>query len=353
MKSANRALELRPSYADAYSALTDIYITQSRFDEALVTARKAAELDPEDNEYQQELARVLWSLGRSEAAIDVVREAIARKPKLPFNYITLARYLLQTGHSGEAQYWTGRALELDPESQNLQFNYCLGLLQFWAVEEARTCLRGFLEEYPGNPEATNYLAHLTGDIELGLSNGRRQVEQNPDFWYRKMQLADWLVRAEAYEDLLALFREAFPALYADPPEVNDMTVWAARNVVQALQGLGREEDARKLIVAGLKHLGRQRKLQGTHLATGIDDVYFLAYAGEYDRAITRLREAIDRDWQFYSFGLLIPADLPQSFVEDPRFQEQVERLGKIMTEERAWYEENKGRNLSPSAMTTL
>ena len=46
-----------------------MYQTQERYDEALTYARKAVELDPEQNLYRLGLARSLWDVGRSEAAV--------------------------------------------------------------------------------------------------------------------------------------------------------------------------------------------------------------------------------------------------------------------------------------------
>jgi TolB-like protein/thioredoxin-like negative regulator of GroEL len=348
-EAANRALELSPSFAAANAALADIYSTQSRFEESLVYARKAAELDPEDNQYQQRLAVSLWSLGRSEAAISVLKDNLRRHPSVPANFLMIARYLRQMGRSGEAHYWTVYALELDPESMSIQWAYCLSLLQLWDIDGARQCTESYLERYPGDAEATNYLAHLTGNADLGLSNAREQVEANPNFWYRKMQLADWLIQAGFYEETLSLFRESFPGLYGEPPEVNDMTIWAARNLIQAYRALGRNSEADDLIEAGLAHLERQRKLQGTHLSSGIDDVYLLALQGSYGQAIESLRQAIDRDWQFYSFGLILARGFPEELLADPRFISQVERQSALMKQQRDWYESNSSVDLLASS----
>lgn len=345
-QSAQRALELGPGMSGAYIALRDIYETQQRFDQALDFARKAVELDPETNQNRMSLARSLWDVGRSEAAIETIKEAINRHPELIGNYVVLSRQLRQIGRSGEALYWDRHALDLDPEAPNLTFNFCLSLLQVWAVEESRQCIEDFLVKYPDDAEANNYLALITRDVELGLRTMRAQVEANPDFWYRKMQLADWLARAELSEELIELGREAFPGLYLDAPEVQPMSIWFAKNLVQAYFQQGKDENANTLIDAALAHLDGQRKLQGTGLSTGTDDVAFLALRGDMDLAIERLREAIDRDWQFFSFGLIVPSIFPEALLAEPGFQEQVARQREIMKEEYAWYLAN--RDLSPS-----
>lgn len=343
--SAQRALELSPSFAYAYSVLSRIYYTESRFEDALAAARKAVELDPESNAYQLHLSRALWDLGRSEAAISAVREAIERNPDIPGNYNTIARQLRQMGRSGEALYWEKRAWDLDPNDPRQRLAYCQGLLQVWAFDEATACIGAYREEHPDDYEANNYYAHLTGDVELGLASARATVEANPNFWYPRMQLADWLILEELPEEMIGLFRESFPGLFLEPPVVQPISIWAARNLVFAYQQLGQDEKANALIDAALAHIEEQRNLQGTGMFTGTDDVVFLAQRGDIDQAVYRLTEAIDHDWQFFSWGLVINPLLPEALVNDAGFQAQVERLADIMAGEYAWYQENKDRDL--------
>jgi tetratricopeptide (TPR) repeat protein len=316
-----------------------------RYDDALDAAERAVELDPEDNDYQMTLAMALWNVGRSEKAIATIKNVVRREPENPRHFSTLARYLRQFGRSGEAQYWTVRAARLDPGNPELQLGVCRGQMQLWDVAGARRCMEAFLVEYPGHPEATQYLASINQDAELGLANARAMVETNPNVWYRKMQLAGWLTATGNDEEAIAMIRETFPEMFADPPQVRDMTIWLARSLVQAHLNLGDREKAYALIDVALAHLDSQRKLQGSGLATGTDDVMLLGWRGEISEAVNRLEEAIDRDWQFYSFGLMMPEGWPPELYEDPRFQAQVERQRGIMAEERAWYEANKDRDL--------
>jgi tetratricopeptide (TPR) repeat protein len=120
-----------------------------------------------------------------------------------------------------------------------------------------------------------------------------------------------------------------------------MTIWAAANLVRAYQQLGQYDRANALIEAALAHIETQRKLQGTGLSSGIDDVSFLALRGDLDLAIERLTEAIDRDYQFYSWGLIVNPLLPRALLAEPGFQAQVDRLAARMAEEYAWYEAHR------------
>jgi hypothetical protein len=182
-------------------------------------------------------------------------------------------------------------------------------------------------------------------VDLAIRNLEAEVEKNPNFWYRKMQLAEWLNVAGRHEEVIEMGRSVFPALYTDAPVVNNGNIWMARSVTEAMLDVGQDDQAMKIIEAGLEHLSMQRKLQGGGIASGTDDVMFLGMRGDITAAVERLREAIDRDWQFYSFGLMFPRAWPEALYNDPRFQEQVERQREKMAEQRAWYAENRERDL--------
>ena len=152
-----------------------------------------------------------------------------------------------------------------------------------------------------------------------------------------MQLGEWLTLDDQYGAVLDLYGDSFPALFASPPQVDDMTIMAARQLLSAYAGLGQAERAREIGEAALGHIERRRKLQGTGLMTGIDDVFILAQLGDVDEAIYRLERAVNRDYSFFAFGLLFEIT-PAKLREDPRFAPLVERLESFMARERAWLE---------------
>lgn len=83
-ESLDRVLELDPDYADAYFALSQLYLQAPGWPlsigdrkEALVTAEQAVGLDPDDPEYKVQLARVLIEYKRIGEAKDLLSEALA------------------------------------------------------------------------------------------------------------------------------------------------------------------------------------------------------------------------------------------------------------------------------------
>lgn len=338
--SIERALELKPSYANAYASYSTLFYMQGKVDEALTQMRKAIELDPQENRYQTRLAQALWSVSRSEEAIATVKEAIDRNPKVPSNYSMLGRWYMQLGDIGRGAYWEDQAGLLNgANSRGASWSQCMNLVQLWARERALACVRDFLRKYPGDTEATNYLALLTKDNALGIESLRASVEENPGFWYRRFQLADWLVKAKEYEDVIDVLQPVAPGLFAPEIQISDLTIWAAMNVGRAYKGLGEMEKAQTLLEAGLDYIDRRRKLQGSGFVAGVEDVQILLLLDRPDEALDRLSRAVASGWRFFSF--VLTQSTFDAVRDDERFQSAYTAVENSLSEQLAWYDENR------------
>ncbi|WOJ92208.1 FlgO family outer membrane protein [Congregibacter variabilis] len=338
--SLKRALELRPSYADAYATYSTMYAMQGMTDESLAQMRKAIELDPQENRYKTGLAHALWSVSRSEEAIATVKEAIQRNPEVPGNYGILGRWYMQLGDIGKGTYWQDQAAKLNGMSESSNWGRCQNLVQFWAMERALVCTRDFLRQHPDDTEATQYLAMLEQDRDLAIRNLRDAVEENPNFWYRRFQLADWLNAAGDYEQVLEILKPVAPQLFTEEPRVTDMTIWAAVNVGRAYAGMGEADKATVILEAGLSYIERRRKLQGSGYVAGIEDAQFLLLLGRRDEALERLEQTVAAGWRFFSFGLTHDS-LYDSLRNDPRFESVIAALKSDLQSQLAWYDANK------------
>lgn len=335
-----RALELNPNSIAAYEGLADLAQTTRQYESGLDYARRMMELDPASGAAQVRVARFLWALSRAEEAVVNTREAIRRNPERTMNYAMLSRWLLQMGYPGRSTYWLARGLRLNPDWAGGQALLCQQWAQIWDFERAGTCLRAYLEDHPGDRDAAHYLALLTRDVQAGLDNARARAEENPRAWVPRFQLADWLLMAERFRDVVEVYGDAFPPLYMDPPQVDAMTVWPATQLMFAYAGLGEDDRVRALGDAALAYIERSRKLQGTALLSGIEDVMILALLGDVDEAIYRLERAVNRDHSFFAWQLVY-GHVPDALAADPRFDEQVQRLGRFMERERAWFAEHE------------
>ncbi|EAQ96606.1 tetratricopeptide repeat protein [Congregibacter litoralis] len=338
--AVDRAIELRPSYARAYATLASLLYAEADFDGALAQIRKAIELDPQEDSFRLQLARSLWSVSRAEEAVAMVKESIKRNPGNPSNYGYLARWSGQLGDLGRAAYWQHQAALVAGDDRALVWRECSSLLQLWALEKARSCLDGFLENHPDDVEAKQFLAVATDDVQAGIDNLKPRIEANPNLWYRRYQLSDWLIAQERWTEVVEILTPASPGLLGEAPKVQDQTVWAAVNLATAYRGLGQEEKARVLSEAGLAFIDQRRKLQASGYVSGIEDSHFLMLLGREDEALERLNRSVAAGWRFFSVVIKFHP-LYDPVRDDPEFQRAIETLEEDMAEQLAWYEAHR------------
>lgn len=334
-----RALELAPSYAEAHAIYSNLYTVQGDVERSLMEIRKAIELDPQENRYQTELAHSLWSVSRAEEAIMTIREAIERNPKVPANYGTLGRWHMQLGQVGKGAYWLEQAERLNGVAGQTLLTHCMNLVHLWAFDRATDCFQAFLRSEPDHTEAIQWLAILNNDQARAISKLREAVTGNPDFWYRRFQLSDWLIEAGRMQEAIDVLRPVTSKLFQEQPEISDITIWGAINLAQAYRALGEEERAAALIEAGLAHVERRRKLQASGFMAGIEDAKLLLVAGRHDEALARLERAVGSGWRFYS------SELTRWFWDpvrdDPRFQAVMDTLRRDFAAQLEWYDDNR------------
>lgn len=339
-KANKRALELNPNSAEAWHGLWNLELLRGNNEAALDAIRKAVELDPESIRSQTSLAQQLFNMGRAEEAIYVLRENVRRHPESPSAYTLLARYLNQVGKPGEAMWFMQAARRRDPGNMFHFAQVCNQYWQLWDIEAAQKCMRDYLEQDPDNLDVRKWLAWLQDDDEEAARIARVEIEQRPMHWYPKMQLADTLAVLGQWDEIIEVVGGAFPDLLGENPRINDFTVWPARRLAEALVRTGRIEEGNRLIDAVLGHVARARKLQAGGWMAGPEDAMMYALRGEDDLALAALEDAIERDWSFYTLAVLEDSVF-DGLRDDPRFIGLVDRLGRKMEDERAWYEEHK------------
>lgn len=341
-EATERALELNPNSAEAWAGQWNHLLLMNKQEEALAAIRKATELDPESVQYQSSLAMQLFQLSRAEEAIYVLRETIRRHPGNPGLYIALSRYLTQVGKAGEAMWYLQTIRRRDPENMGIFQMVCLQYWQLWDNPSALACFDEYIEAVPGDLEGQLLRAAIAGEFDEAARIAGRKVEQQPDHWYAKMQLADHLARVGDWEGIIETVSAAFPGLMGDEPEINDWNQWGARRLAGALLRTGQSEQANLLIDATLTHFERSRKLQAGGWMAGPDDALLHALRGEVELALDSLERAIVRDWMFYAQALINDPALDK-LRDNSRFIDLVDRLGQNVSREREWYENNKDR----------
>ncbi len=108
----DKALELNPSYATAHMWRGTHYAVRGEFDEALVHARRAVELDPLSMILLTDEAKDLYFAGRYDEAAERYRASLKVDPAFPIAHKGLAETYVQQGRCDDAIVEAKRAIEL-------------------------------------------------------------------------------------------------------------------------------------------------------------------------------------------------------------------------------------------------
>ena len=118
-----QAIELDPGYAIAHALLAalcygrwkdDPTDSNAKLDDAYVLAKRAVELDDGDSTCHAMLAQVLLLRRSFDLSVQYARRAVEINPNNQWNAADLGSILIYVGHSEEALSWFARAREIDP-----------------------------------------------------------------------------------------------------------------------------------------------------------------------------------------------------------------------------------------------
>jgi adenylate cyclase len=227
--AADKAIALAPDLPDGYNARGNVrYRMRWDWRGAQDDLAKSLALDPHRASTLINYAPVLFTLGRREEGLDVLRQAVAADPLSDSAWNALARHAEAAGEIAEAKRAFARALEINPQ-QNWA-NFLLGnrLLKEGHVEEAiahyqrspeqfRTTGMAMAEFTRGNDAASRQmLAKMESDYAIGFAY---QIAQAYAWRGDKDQAFAWLERCFPLHDagLVRLpFDTAMDPLRNDP-----------------------------------------------------------------------------------------------------------------------------------------
>jgi tetratricopeptide (TPR) repeat protein len=165
VEQCQRALLLRPDYADAHLNLGLARSAQGRVAEAEPHLRRALELAPRSTAAQAGLGSLLEAQGRMDEAIDHFRQVVQINPRSAAAHNNLGVALARTGRTGEALAEFSEAVRLDPSFGQAQNNLGLALAHMGRLTEARDHFQAAIRSEPGFQEAQRNLAHTRRLLE--------------------------------------------------------------------------------------------------------------------------------------------------------------------------------------------
>jgi tetratricopeptide (TPR) repeat protein len=158
VEQCQRALLLRPDYADAHLNLGLAMAAQGRTAEAERHLRRVIELTPRSIPARSGLGSLLEAQGRLDEAIAYFREARQIDPRSAGARNNLGVVLARSGQTGEALAEFSEAVRLDPTFGQAQNNLGLALAHLGRLTEARDHFLAAIRSEPGFEEAHRNLA---------------------------------------------------------------------------------------------------------------------------------------------------------------------------------------------------
>ena len=166
LHALKKAVELAPNHPIARYQLGKEYLSRGMTEEALVQLREAARLQPCDRAVLYSLDRALLSSGRAEEAKSVeekLQEILRSANELRAGTLEATRLnndgveLEKAGHLAAALEKYRGALDLDPLHTGYRRNLALGLCRLGQWEQGIAELREVLRQNPDDGEATKAL----------------------------------------------------------------------------------------------------------------------------------------------------------------------------------------------------
>jgi Tfp pilus assembly protein PilF len=134
-----KALEVRPTFSEAKTNLANVYLSQSRYDEAIKLYEEALNdmLYPTPFIAQGNLGWALYKKGETERALQSIKSAVTTNPGFCQGYRNLGIIYEETGNVSEACRSFGRYREACPDVADAYLREGACQVRQGQVEEAR------------------------------------------------------------------------------------------------------------------------------------------------------------------------------------------------------------------------
>ncbi|MGG7645157.1 tetratricopeptide repeat protein [Rhodovulum sp. YNF3179] len=225
---ARMAEYLRPDSLDILLLSAELLEDMGQFDLATATYDKVPRDHPGFYSAESGRAQALYSAGKPDAAVEVLKQLAKSRPEIPNIHISLGDMLRREERYEEAATAYDRALDLlpDPQPTHWFIYYARGIvherIDDWPQAEAD--FRKALELSPGQPLVLNYLGYSLVEkrekLDEALAMIEQAVEARPNDGYITDSLGWVLYRLGRYAEAVVPMERAVELLPVDPI-VND------------------------------------------------------------------------------------------------------------------------------------
>jgi tetratricopeptide (TPR) repeat protein len=298
-----QAVELDPLSGPLLSNIATDLFALGRFDEAAQWIDLSFERAPSYVENDEGIGQIDWLIkGRLDEAIVSYRKVAALDPGNVVHASSLGLVYLDLGDLTEAERWIRRSIELGPDAFFSNGAMCM------------------LQQRLGNEVEAFDHASRANAIFPYAAPSIRPLEF----------LRDRDLRAGRALEARALYERHYPELASrDDPRVGRRNFEAAIGLALVALRVEEPDYANLLLERSLEVLREVPRLGP--FGHGIADAKVYALRGESEKALSTLRRAIDEGWRFYWWHHL-ERDLSLELLRgEPEFQAMVEELEAEMS----------------------
>ena len=171
IEAYNKALAIKPDYADAYNNIGIALNEQGKLEEAIEAYKKALAIKPDYADAYNNMGIVLKDQGKLEEAIEAYNKVLVIKPDYAEGYTNMGNALEQQGKLEEAIEASKKALAIKPDSAEAYSNMGNALQEQGKLEEAIEAYNKALVIKPDYAEAHHNLSFAllsNGNLKKGL-----------------------------------------------------------------------------------------------------------------------------------------------------------------------------------------
>jgi tetratricopeptide (TPR) repeat protein len=161
VEAYNKALAIKPDYAEAYYNMGNALKDQGKLEEAIEAYNKALAIKPDYAEAYNNMGVTLKDQGKLEEAIEAYSKALAIKPDYAEAHNNMGLALKDQGKLEEAIEAYNKALAIKPDSAEAYYNMGNALKDQGKLEEAIEAYNKALAIKPDYAEAHRHLSILT------------------------------------------------------------------------------------------------------------------------------------------------------------------------------------------------
>lgn len=297
-----KAIEVGPSYSTAYIWLGLLHQNfTGDFEEATRLYEMALELDPAATLPKYNYAVQLANVGRRDEALEVIRKALQDAPNVSTSHMFAGEILAYSfGRFADGIRAMQRASVLDdPPKSFVGFLFA----ELGDFESAKLWHDAYARTYPDASFAKSLelrLLRADGEMKEAAGLAKETLQHSRDTIYEPELLRairDYNITVGLETDSIEKYREFYPELFRDAPDVTRANIGAAVDLVLLLKMTGRENAYLALAEGSLDLMESMPRMAA--MGIGLLDVELHAILGDRNSAIAALTAANDAGLIFY------------------------------------------------------